>query len=675
MKASDLPLLASVSRPTIHPDGSRAVASVTRPDFAADDYVGQLWDVLLDGSDEPRRITRGNRDTAPQFSPDGRVLAFLRAEPAKPGQLFVVDAAGGEPVQATDQPLGVTAFEWSPDSRRIAFTARVPENGRYGTVPGLDAAAEPPRRITTRRFRANGVGFTIDRRPQVFVVTVPDVAEEPVPPVAPSPDGNAGEGNGRESLQRGLPTAVLVTTHAEGFDHSGVSFSPDGRSIVTISARHSGRDLDLRSNLVEVVIPAAGTPGTHRILLDETANVAIHQVVWAPSGDIWFLANDVGETGRDFVGRNTALYRLVPGSDGAERVTDPDALGLDDSAPISITDDGSVLVHCLERGTVQLVVIDPSGEMTPLTAGDLVVTGSRARAGRVVYSYQDGSTAGDLALGESAAAMVRLTDFSAPLRETGIAPAQEMAVTGRTGYPVHGWLLKPEGTGPHPVLLNIHGGPFAQYTVAVFDEAQVAVDDGYAVLMCNPRGSAGYGEEHARSIRQRMGTVDMEDVLDFLDGVLAEDPSLDAQRVGIMGGSYGGYLTAWTIAHDHRFAAAIVERGFLDPEFFAGTSDIGDFFGDEYTGTDPERMRGQSPQAVVGQVSTPTLVVHSEQDLRCPVSQAERYYAALLRQGVPTELVIFPGEDHELTRSGRPRHRLQRFEIVRDWWSRHLPVT
>lgn len=144
--------------------------------------------------------------------------------------------------------------------------------------------------------------------------------------------------------------------------------------------------------------------------------------------------------------------------------------------------------------------------------------------------------------------------------------------------------------------------------------------------------------------------------------------------MGIMGGSYGGYLTAWIIAHEERFAAAIVERGFLDPVSFQGTSDIGTFFGDEYVGTDPEAIAAQSPMAVVDRVTTPTLVIHSEADYRCPLEQATRYYSALKRQGVETEMLIFPGEDHELTRAGQPRHRVERFDAVLDWWARHLPI-
>ncbi|WP_317451950.1 alpha/beta hydrolase family protein [Microbacterium sp. NIBRBAC000506063] len=171
-----------------------------------------------------------------------------------------------------------------------------------------------------------------------------------------------------------------------------------------------------------------------------------------------------------------------------------------------------------------------------------------------------------------------------------------------------------------------------------------------------------------------MGTLDFHDVIDFLEGVLTVDATLDGDRVGVMGGSYGGYLTAWIIAHDHRFAGAIVERGFLDPVSFQGTSDIGSFFGDEYVGVHEDDLARQSPMAVVAQVTTPTLVLHSELDFRCPLEQATRYYSALKRQGTDAEMLIFPGEDHELTRSGQPRHRLQRFAAVLDWWQRRLPV-
>ncbi|MDR6970589.1 S9 family peptidase [Leifsonia shinshuensis] len=658
MKAADLDLLVGVSTPTVHPGGGRAVVAVTHPSLSADATVGQLWTIPLGGHAAPKLLTRGFRDTAPRFSPDGRLLAFLRAEPKRPPQLFVVDAAGGEPVAVTDRKLGVTEFDWSPDGRTLAFVSREPEQGRYGTVEGIDPNGEPARRIQSLKYQANGVGYTIDRRAHVFVVSVPDVWAAPSPAPAPRPDGSSDP----------APAVAEPRQLTDGpWDDGSISFSPDGRRIAFISARHASRDVDLRSNVFTV--PVEG--GDARDLTGPHGSYSMVDARFAPGGTLFFTAQDVGESGRDFVAKNTALYVIEADGETPRRLTDPEPVDLTESSIVPVRDD-AVLVQDRRRGALVLVEVDAAGESRDLTDERTVVGGAGVAGETVVVSFADARTSGDVAVVD-AGGLHRLTDLSAPLRATGIVEPVELTVTGRDGYPVHGWVLTPEGEGPHPVLLNIHGGPYASYTGALFDEAQVYVAAGYAVVMCNPRGAAGYGQEHGRVIRQRMGTVDLADVLDFLDGAIAETPGLDRERVGIMGGSYGGYLTAWTIAHDHRFAAAIVERGFLDPDAFVGTSDIGSFFGDEYTGTDPELMRSQSPQAVVDRVRTPTLVLHSSSDLRCPLSQAERYYAALKRRGVETELVVFPGEDHELSRSGRPRHRRERFDIILDWWAEHLP--
>jgi len=234
------------------------------------------------------------------------------------------------------------------------------------------------------------------------------------------------------------------------------------------------------------------------------------------------------------------------------------------------------------------------------------------------------------------------------------------------------------GAGPHPTILMIHGGPFAQYTHGLFDEVQVLAEAGYAVVLGNPRGSSGYGRAHGLAIQRGFGTVDTDDVLALL-GAALEDPALDGERVGVMGGSYGGYLTAWLTTRTDRFVAAIVERGFLDPISFVGSSDIGWFFGLEYLGDTGDEagaaaLAAQSPMAHVGRVRTPTLVIHSEQDWRCPVEQGQRWFVELKRRGVHAELLLFPGEGHELTRSGNPKHRAVRFEHVLRWWSTHLPV-
>lgn len=670
MKADDIVRLVSVSSPTLSPDGGTAVVATAHPDLDADTYVGQLWSVDVKGSTSPRRITRGFRDAAPQFSPDGSAIAFLRAEPGKPAQLYVMATTGGEPIRVTDRKLGVSEFAWSPDGSTFAFVSREPEHGRYGTVEGVEPGAEPPRRITTYRYSANGVGWMRDRRTQVFIVPVPDLSAEPVVQPVASSEGPA------ESRAWVAEPRALTSDDAE---HGAIAFTADGRHVAVVSDGHPGADDDLRSILTLVPVD----DGEPRSVVGPDANLSMGEsagaVVVAEDGAVYFVAQDMGESGRDFVARNSGLYLVESAGERPRRLTDDETVDLTGS-DVVLSPHGA-LVRNTERGRVTLLAVGRDGAVTTLVR-DREVTGAASAGQTVAFTFQSDSTFGDLAVVDVARlgdeptendAVRVLTDFSSEVRTSGIRTPIEFETTGRDGYPVHGWVVLPEGEGPHPVLLNIHGGPYAQYSVHVFDESQVYADAGYAVVYCNPRGSAGYGQEHGRAIKGRMGTVDLNDVLDFLDAAVAAHPELDGDRVGILGGSYGGYLTAWTIAHDHRFAGAIVERGYLDPQFFFGTSDIGSFFGEEYNGADPELVAAQSPQAHVGAVRTPTLVMHSENDLRCPLSQAERYFASLKRSGVETELVIFPGEDHELSRSGRPRHRVQRFGIILDWWARHLP--
>ncbi len=660
MKPSDLELLTGASRPTVHPGGARAVVSVTHPSLTADAAVGQLWNIPLSGHAAPRRLTRGFRDTVPRFSPDGRLIAFLRAVPKAPPQLLVVDSAGGEPVAVTDRTLGVTEFAWAPDGRSLAFVSREPEQGRYGTVDGIDPNAERPRRIDSVKYQQNGLGYITDRRAHVYIVPVPDVWAEPaVSPVA-EPDGSLAP----------APTVATPRALTSGdWDDTTIAFSPDGATLAFVSARHESREHDLRSSVLLVPLDGSGDPVD---ATGEHGSFSIVEVAYGLNGVLYFSAQEVGESGRDFVARNTALYAIESPGSAPRRLTDPETVDLTESEIVAYRDD-SALVTDRRRGALVLTEVHADGTARRITDDATTVNGVGTAGDTIVASIATATTAGDVAVIDDDGVRT-LTDFSRDLRAAGIIAPRELTVEGRDGYPIHGWVVVPEGAGPHPVLLTIHGGPFAAYTAALFDEAQVYAAAGYAVVMCNPRGSAGYGQEHGRTIRQRMGTVDLDDVLDFLDGACAAVTGLDAERVGVMGGSYGGYLTAWTIAHDNRFAAAIVERGFLDPAAFMGTSDIGSFFSDEYTGTDPALIAAQSPQAVVDRVTTPTLVLHSANDLRCPLGQAERYYAALKRNGVETELVIFPGEDHELSRSGRPRHRRERFEIILDWWQRHLPI-
>lgn len=641
MRPEQLESLHALSRPAVHPSGEFAVVSVTHPSFAVDDQVGQLWRVPLDGG-PARRITRGHHDTAPQFSPDGQLLAFLRREPGSPAQLFVAPATGGEAVQVTDQRLGVSTFNFSDDSKRFVFISRVPAEGRYGTVEDIDAAHEAPRAFTYFQTRHNGLGWFRDRPAQVFTVAVPDPHAEPVFEAR-------GQGKAHEvTVPPRFPEPVQLTDG--DVDWSWPIFDADGS--VLASANLKG-DQTLEGELWRLREGSAPESLTAGLGVDALAPVR--------SGDrLYFAAGDVGE-GLDFIGHhNTVWLADTP----PRELVDLTVAG--SFAPLP---DGRVMVPSVHRGAQHAVIVGPEGSHTvedPVWDVDAVA----ATGDTVVAAVSSATSTGELAVlrgdrWEILTEFTTLTDVLLPV---------ELEATAPDGHPVHGWLLKPATQGPHPVLLMIHGGPYRSYRRTFFDEAQVAARAGYAVVMCNPRGSWGYGTEHGRAIKGDLGNLDMVDVLAFLDHCLDQDPTLDRSRLGIMGGSYGGYLTAWIIAHDHRFSGAIVERGFLDAWSFIGSSDIGWFFPQQYTSHDRAEADRQSPMSYAHRVRTPTLVIHSEQDLRCPLHQGLQYHALLKQAGVEAEMLVFPGENHELTRSGTPWHRRQRLDAVMAFWARQLPV-
>ncbi|MDR1852931.1 MAG: S9 family peptidase [Propionibacteriaceae bacterium] len=671
--------------PSLHPDGSWAVVSATRPDFSADAYVGQLWKVPL-GEGEPRRLTRGFRDTDPKFCPAGKLIAFLRAEPGKPAQLAVMEAGGGEPVILTDRKLGVEEFDFDPDSPALYFTSPVPEEGRYGTIDGVGPDAEDPRHITSMQFHFNGRGYTADQRVHVFRVEIPDLGgEPPIPPAgrakadAPKPEkSDPGQGD----AQVPTPTRLTFGDH----DHEQIKAVPGG--VLAVSAYHEGRERDIRTDLFFIA------PGAEPVQLNQPTDVVLLIYKGIPSGDrIFLLAEDMGENGWNVEGVNPGIWCMPARGGVPTRLTDAERWEVFDGVP----SDNGVLAIVNERGDGKLIQVDPSGVSEVLVPADWSIHSLDHKGGRTVVNFASGKTFGDLAqlarLGRESAQQtapterpwrlnqqlgmgaVLLTNFSAKFREGEVFTAEELVAKSPDGQPVHGWVVLPssyEEGGKTPTLLMIHGGPFASYGSALFDEAQVYAGAGYAVVMCNPRGSDGYGQAFGQAIVGDTGNLDHKDIIAFLDAALAKFSGLDADRVGVLGGSYGGYMTAWLIGHETRFKAAIVERGYLDLPGMIGPSDIGWGFVTTLHGDDPDKIRSQSPLEYVGNVTTPTLVLHSEQDLRCPISQGLRYFTELKRRGQDAELLVFPGETHELSRSGRPLHRKARFDAILDWFARKL---
>lgn len=638
MKPADLALFRMAGEPTLSPDGRVAVVPVTRMDLDEDEYRTQLWLAPTDGGSPPRRLTHGHSDNSPRFSPDGRWLAFLRAEKEGKPQLHVLPMEGGDarPVTTKDHhPIGAGAPVWSPDSTRIAYVARVPEDGRYGTKEKVTPDKEPPRRITTFLYRLDNVGFILDRRPHVFVVD--PFADEPAP--------------------------VRIT---EGdFDHEAVSWSPDGSLLAFSSPREQNvDDTPLRA---DVFVCAPDGSGLRKVTDGRLG--AWEPVFSADASTLYFVGMNMGESGHDWVSQTPGLFSVpVDGSAVPTRLTDEESVELA-GRPIVVED--GVLVNRENRGALDLIVVPfGGGPVRSALSGSRQAKAYDAAAGVVVATVADGSTVGELVALRDGAERT-LTSFGAELTETGrLHDMQEITATAPDGYPVHGWVVRPEGSGPHPVLLMIHGGPQAQYGWTLFDEAQVYAGAGYAVVMGNPRGSSGYGKAHRLWIKGDVGERSATDLFALLDHAL-QAPDLDGQRLGVLGGSHGGFMTSWLVGHSDRFKAAISERAVNAVDSFTGSSDIGWEFSRELYG-DPEAQARQSPLTYVDQINTPVLIIHSEHDWRCPVEQAQRLFVALKMRGVPTELLLFPAEGHELSRSGLPSHRVARFEAVLDWWSRYL---
>jgi acylaminoacyl-peptidase len=359
------------------------------------------------------------------------------------------------------------------------------------------------------------------------------------------------------------------------------------------------------------------------------------------------------------------------------------------------------------------VNIDPLGgtEMVPVDGG-LLASGSRRGATDLdFYRLSDGSletrVSGRFQLRSFAATaggervVGALTSVDRPAELWQLSPGEptklislndellagldlattEAVTIERDGGPdVHAFITRPpasaRATGERrPGLVYVHGGPMTQYGYGFFDEFQMAAADGYVVIGGNPRGSDGYGEAWATAIVGHLGEDDWHDVVAITDH-LAAQPDVDEQRIGIGGGSYGGFMTAWALSHSDRYRVGLIERAVTSWTTMVGTSDIGTPFTPQILGAsvegDPEAVARQSPLSYVGSISAPALIVHSEEDWRCPIEQAEQLFAAIRRNGGDVTLVRFPGENHELSRSGSPKHRVERFDLIHRFFDRHL---
>ena len=558
---------------------------------------------------------------------------------------------GGAPRRLTDHPLGAGAPVWSPDSRRLAYTARVPEEGRYGTAEGVGPEAEPPRLITTLQYR-RGRHRLPDRPAQ------PRLRARPARPTSPTtpPRARAGPGHRRRRRRR--------RRHLEPGRRRSSPSSPPGTRAPTATWSATST-------------PSGPTARGLRRVTGSRSDCA--QPAWSRTAarSTSPPSPTSGPTGPTSSPATPRCAGCRPRAATLEPLLDPECTTAATRRRRRSWSTTRVLFGVQRRGAVELLRVPlDGGEPETLVDGPFTVRGVAAGGGVVVATVAHDRSAGELvaltAGRPPAAHRVRRGSSARPAGCTGWRSGRRPRPTATrctAGSP------SPDGPGPHPVLLTVHGGPFAQYGWTLFDETQTYVSAGYAVVQCNPRGSSGLragarpGDPGRRSASWTPTTSSPSSTPRWRTRGWTPTGS------GIMGGSYGGYMTTLLIGRTDRFAAAISERAFNDPVSFVGSSDIGWFFPDGYLGTDPERIAAQSALAGARRRSPRRRwSIHSEEDWRCPLEQGARLFVELKRRGVPTELLLFPGEGHELSRSGRPRHRLARLEHVLRWWARWLPT-
>lgn len=611
---------------------------------------------LSDGPDaQPRRLTRsvGADDWMPRWSHDGKHIAFLSTRDNQRAQLFVLELDGGEARGVTNTAAlseGVREYCWHPAG--VAFCV---VSAGHKTAEELEIDERHDEQVYEGRLpiKADGVGLLGPRRSQLWLVEY---------------DGSA----------------LRQLTHIEG-NAQHVAWSPQGGMVAFASTARPEHERQYTSDIFVVGLG----DGSVRQLTHSTGPASYP--VWHHDGEqLLFLGHDKRHGNASNVGvwhinlagsRERCLTDAFDRSVGCSIASDSHA-GVHSERPVWHGDE--ILFVATDYGRCGLYRVGiAGGEVEQLNTSGMSVIGFTATNGTIAFS------------GESNARMAEIFTMTIDGHHVGrrshaadhvfgtynVSLPEPLHFTGSDGLPLQGWVLKPKPfveNQRYPLILYIHGGPHFDYGNSFFHEFQVLAAHGYGVLYFNPRGSRSYGELFTDAVRHHYGEQDYEDLHQAAD--VAETLTwVDPQRIGIMGGSYGGFLTNWTIAHTDRFVAACTQRSISNWVSFVGTSDIGVEFGGDEMGVmpweDEEFLMSKSPLRYVKNVRTPTMIFAQEGDHRCPMEQSEQWYTALVCLGVPVKFVRFPLEGHGLSRAGAPRRRVRRMHHILDWFDRYTKLS
>jgi dipeptidyl aminopeptidase/acylaminoacyl peptidase len=637
-----------VSDPQLSPDGKLVAFVLTKVDRTQNRRNSSIWMAAVDGSRAPWQFTTSPQNTnSPRWSPDGRSLAFLSSRPdsATPGpgssestraQVYVLSMNGGEAKRITNLKNAVTLFRWSPDGTRFVVVSRVgpsdskPENKERSDV----------RHYRSSSYKFNDSGWFDDRRAHLWVV-----------------DAKSG--------------SAKQLTDGIDWNDNDPQWSPEGTSIAFVSNR-SGKEYDHNRNSDVWVISSDGGALTKISDHEESDN----NPRWSPDGKMIAFTGEVQE-------RDHPKVWLAPSSGGVPSVLAASNLDLIPTDLDWSPDGKSLYFQAGVKGETHLFRINIGSKSI-----DQVTSGPRAVRGidfnwpskTMVYLVNDFKHLDDLYVADVSGRNERkLTNFNDALwKQLELADFERFSYKSADDWTVDGFLVKPIGwqSGKkYPLILSIHGGPAGMYGVDWFHEFQGYAAKGYAVLYTNPRGSTGYGQKFERGIVGEWGGKDYIDVMKGVDSALEKNPWLDAERMGVTGGSYGGYLTNWIVGHTDRFKAAVTLRSVANFVSDEGTRDgafghTADFGGDLFEKF--ELYWDRSPLKYAPNVKTPTLILHSDNDFRVPLEQGEQWFRALKKFGVTTEVVMFPRENHNLTRTGEPRHLVESLNWQLYWFDRFV---